>query len=345
MKSFRDYITESETWVDNPAQGDDFDIELAPDEILESYVVDVVEDGIVISGDDRVVSLLESFGHTTETIRRYGPVGSNRGVGFTLEEDEEEEEVEEGAMSDLDIERQDYERMTPQQFYAAYKMSKADWAAKNRDVAEAKDDFGRIMELAGVAEDQDAEVVAQKELAADITNPMPGVHEGSQGRDTVEFDIPTFIRMLEYAREDAKTDMDLHDVTEKAIALSQDGKTLTMDDYDAIVGGTEEIDEDGVDPVNQFGQDAEELSGNMTAEAEYQGRNVELNKPKRGGSKKFYVYVKDPKTGNIRKISFGDPNMKIKKSNPARRKSFRARHRCENPGSKTKARYWACRSW
>jgi hypothetical protein len=80
-------------------------------------------------------------------------------------------------------------------------------------------------------------------------------------------------------------------------------------------------------------------------EAEYQGRKVELNKPKRGGSKKFYVYVKDPTTKNIRKVSFGDPNMKIKKSNPARRKSFRARHRCDNPGPKTSARYWACRSW
>ena len=85
--------------------------------------------------------------------------------------------------------------------------------------------------------------------------------------------------------------------------------------------------------------------GGQLDEAEYQGRNVELNKPKRGGSKKFYVYVKDPKSGNVRKISFGDPNMKIKKSNPARRKSFRARHRCENPGPKTSARYWACRSW
>jgi hypothetical protein len=80
-------------------------------------------------------------------------------------------------------------------------------------------------------------------------------------------------------------------------------------------------------------------------EAEYQGRDVELNKPKRGGPKKFYVYVKNPKTGNVKKVTFGDPNMKIKKSNPDRRKSFRARHRCDNPGPKTSARYWACRAW
>ena len=73
-------------------------------------------------------------------------------------------------------------------------------------------------------------------------------------------------------------------------------------------------------------------------EAEYQGRTVKLNKPMRGDVKKFKVYVKNPK-GNVVKVNFGDPDMRIKKSNPARRRSFRARHNCDNPGPKTKARY------
>ena len=80
-------------------------------------------------------------------------------------------------------------------------------------------------------------------------------------------------------------------------------------------------------------------------EAEYQGRKVKLNKPMQGDVKKFKVYVKDPKTGNTKKVNFGDLNMRIKKSNPKRRKSFRARHNCDNPGPKTKARYWSCRKW
>ena len=84
---------------------------------------------------------------------------------------------------------------------------------------------------------------------------------------------------------------------------------------------------------------------NLMGEAEYQGRKVTLNKPMRGDVKKFKVYVKDPKTGNVKKVNFGDPNMKIKKSNPKRRKSFRARHNCDNPGPKTKARYWSCKKW
>jgi hypothetical protein len=80
--------------------------------------------------------------------------------------------------------------------------------------------------------------------------------------------------------------------------------------------------------------------------AEYQGRKVQLGKPFRTpkGPKKFSVYVKNPK-GNVVKVNFGDPNMKIKKSDPARRKSFRARHNCANPGPRHKARYWSCRKW
>jgi hypothetical protein len=71
-----------------------------------------------------------------------------------------------------------------------------------------------------------------------------------------------------------------------------------------------------------------------------------LNKPFRtpGGPKKFSVYVKN-ENGNVVKVNFGDPNMKIRRSEPGRRKNFRARHNCENPGPKTKARYWSCRMW
>lgn len=90
-------------------------------------------------------------------------------------------------------------------------------------------------------------------------------------------------------------------------------------------------------------------------EAEYRGRKVKLNKPMRGDVKKFKVYVKDPKTGNVKKVNFGhggtsakkagQKTMRIRKNNPKARKSFRARHNCDNPGPKTKARYWSCRKW
>jgi len=90
--------------------------------------------------------------------------------------------------------------------------------------------------------------------------------------------------------------------------------------------------------------DAEAMDDENLDEAEYQGRKVPLGKPMKGDVKKSKVYVKGPK-GNVVKVNFGDPNMKIKKSNPKRRKSFRARHNCDNPGPRWKARYWSCRAW
>ena len=82
-------------------------------------------------------------------------------------------------------------------------------------------------------------------------------------------------------------------------------------------------------------------------EAEYEGIKVKLNEPTRaptGDKKKFYVYVKNEK-GNIIKLGFGDPNMEIKRDDPGRRRGFRARHNCDNPGPKYKARYWSCFQW
>ena len=86
------------------------------------------------------------------------------------------------------------------------------------------------------------------------------------------------------------------------------------------------------------------VPGEPLGEAEYQGRKVQLNKPMAGDVKKSKVYVKKP-NGKVVKVNFGDKNMRIKKSNPERRKSFRARHNCENPGPKWKDRYWSCRAW
>jgi predicted kinase len=90
----------------------------------------------------------------------------------------------------------------------------------------------------------------------------------------------------------------------------------------------------------------ENLLESELQEAEYQGKKVTLNEPVRSsdGKKKFHVYVKNEK-GNIIKLGFGDPNMEIKRDDPARRKSFRARHNCSDPGPKWKARYWSCYQW
>ena len=99
-----------------------------------------------------------------------------------------------------------------------------------------------------------------------------------------------------------------------------------------------------------YGYTFEFITDKSLQEAEYQGRKVKLNKIMQGDAKKFKVYVKNPK-GNVVKVNFGQGGdakggtMRIRKSNPKARANFRARHNCDNPGPKHKARYWACRTW
>ncbi len=90
------------------------------------------------------------------------------------------------------------------------------------------------------------------------------------------------------------------------------------------------------------GFDMLKASVDYIPEAEYRGKKVQLNKPKRGGSKKFYVYVKNPKTGNIKKVSFGDTGLSVKLKQRGARASFAARHKCAQKKDKTKAGYWSC---
>ena len=89
----------------------------------------------------------------------------------------------------------------------------------------------------------------------------------------------------------------------------------------------------------------DDLSGQSLNEAKYQGREVNLGKPMAGDVKKYKVYVKDPQTGNVKKVNFGDKKLSIKRDNPGRRKNFRARHRCATAKDRTSARYWSCRMW
>ena len=132
-----------------------------------------------------------------------------------------------------------------------------------------------------------------------------------------------------------------HGIQNESYEPFPEGDEMTFEDDDAFYEAFGELG---------FPEDETELF-----DAEYRGRKVPLNKPMRGDVKKFKVYVKDPKSGNVKKVNFGhggssarkagQKTMKIRKSNPKARKSFRARHNCANPGPKTKARYWSCRKW
>jgi hypothetical protein len=117
-----------------------------------------------------------------------------------------------------------------------------------------------------------------------------------------------------------------------------------IDDYDELDVEQEDMD-DFINFLKGYSTQLEEANCNCVYEAEYKGREVKLGKPTQGDVKKFKVYVKNPKTGKIIKVNFGQKGMVIKKDNPAARKSFRARMNCDNPGPRTKANYWSCRKW
>ena len=206
MKSLKDYLEESQHWMENPAVGDDFAINIKEDCLIESHIIAVEEDRLCIEADSKLIAILESYGYTVEEI------------------------------------------------------------------------CSECMQEACVCEDLD---------------------EAMSVDDVLVSEDPT----------------------------QEEPMTPGVNDPDGTTAD---------DPIG---------------EAEYQGRKVKLGKIMQGDVKKFKVYVKNDK-GNVVKVNFGfggksakGKRMVIKKNNPARRKSFRARHHCETPGPRWKARYWACKTW
>jgi len=248
MKSLKDYITESEQWMNTPAAGDVFAFEL-PDEVLcETYIIEVADDCILLDSTPEINAALSEWATLEDTDEGdSGVIMETMGYGTLVGEGSMKKEMYASAL-----------RMSLEQFKDRY--GDEDWIEDFWRTSTGEPEISK-----DVDEDQDAAVVAGKEAAIDS---------------------------------------------------------------------------------------AQQLA---TDEAKYQGREVQLNKKMPGDQAKFKVYVKDPATGNVKKVNFGhggktakrlgQKTMRIRKSNPAARKSFRARHNCDNPGSKLKARYWSCKNW
>ena len=240
MTLFETYIEQVLAEQQEPQIGDEFDFELREQMIVECRIVAKFVNAIVVETNKETDALLESYGIVFEDIKRYGAVGSNRGMGYSLGE---------GVMSEIAIEL--------------------------GEIAD-REDFDALYYL--------------------MTSTSPAG------------------QMVQEIANDIAVEHRLYD-----------------DDHEELLERVMDY------LVDEFGDQLDE--------AEYQGRDVDLNKPTRGDVKKFKVYVKDPSTGNVKKVNFGDPNMRIKKSDPDRRRSFRARHRCDTAKDKTTARYWSCRKW
>lgn len=143
--------------------------------------------------------------------------------------------------------------------------------------------------------------------------------------------VPNCVPKKESVEEKKLTPAELKKREEIAKAIEKDNPDMPMDVKMAIATSTAKRVAEGFEPLE---------------EAEYQGKKVTLNKPfyTPDGPKKSAVYVKNKK-GNVIKVTFGDPNMEIKRDNPERRKSFRARHNCDQKKDPTTPGYWSCRAW
>ena len=273
---------------------DSFDIELGEDLIIETGVIDINEDGILVEGDEETLRLLAEHGvilEETDWSKYDEPTVARIKKGVTKPVDRTDYDTP-PAMRDPDQGKPGFEKRKSRIMKGLEKVSEEEVEESglqaylgNKKYGKAGMDALRKAGREGASKEKMAQIRAKYDK-------LDEVWDDEAGYDT---DDPKHPDYAERRAERAE-----HERDQKR---------------------EREIDE-----------------------AKYQGREVPLGKPMAGDVKKSKVYVKKP-NGKVVKVNFGDKKMKIKKSNPKRRKSFRARHNCKNPGPRWKARYWSCRAW
>ena len=364
--SLKKYIAEAEARQEIPEAGDNFAIELEDGTLLETYIISVSNDTIVVDSTPRMLSVLREWAdldgeasdvllegqfkqrmHQTaesmdlkDFVDRFGHLFSPG-------------EAEQFWRSVNDVEETDY----------STEIDIVDQGEYDNEGDMAKDDLATIVRaarrLTGMLDDNEnmPEWVQSKiNKAADYVDTAADYIESNR-RDYVD-------------ESHADTSPVASAVLRRIMmqhpgVLATHGPEKVMNAVDQLADYVGDVEEIGTSDGSGWTRDVIRMLaelpdepmnvGDALDEADYQGRKVPLGKPMRGDVKKFKVYVKDPSTGNIKKVNFGhggtsakragQKTMKIKKSDPARRRSFRARHNCDNPGPRTKARYWSCRAW
>jgi hypothetical protein len=310
MKTLRDYITESETWMHTPAEGDFFAIELADGTLIESYIFETADDSILLDATADIMRVLESWNLLSEQESDDAVILETMGYGTLVGE----ENVDES------------------------------WKSKLAGAALAGAAMlgGAGAHAGGVSIGPDG----QPDLKGFTAQQQQTMNQKmSQQRDLGDGFAQTTVK---FAGRDLPAVVDTESGTYITLNRNPEGYAIlrTPQKYILIKDGKPQAANDLGPATMQALQKAGLIDAQPgVKEAKYHGREVPLGKPMKGDVKKSKVYVRDPATGNIKKVNFGDPNMRIKKSSPGHRKSFRARHHCENPGPRTRARYWSCRAW
>ena len=325
---------------------DTFDLELNEHFVIETGVVGFTEDGIILEADDETIEFLELNDMLTEGRYRYRESTSEgKPSAFEIMKDivaNQQAQKIEGVMVDM---------FTASVITQAYD--------KVSDNNKKKIEDASLDRLIGIAHKiMDRQEVVSESMVKTERKIQHEINKYLDKEDYQDYSIEELYSELEsvdadkanHAKQIIKKEFN-YEIQPSSIdeELKQIKKLANLDenpnpgDFNSAmaspIGSINRDDEERVADANITGKNPYVVS-----EAEYQGRNVTLNKPMQGDVKKSKVYVKNAE-GNVVKVNFGAKGMSIKKNNPERRKSFRARHNCKNPGPKWKARYWSCRAW
>lgn len=317
---FKKYLAESEIRASQPVTGDQFDITINEILNIETNVVEHSEGKIVLNADPKMMQLLESFGYFSdesiaESLTESEVLKNGRDFKVVLGT-----EYRGFVMGDESYEDGEGFRKS---MYGVFKPLSGDEYERVGDVIDVK--TGKTPSPYGGV---DYKVMYQRTVNAMTKGIKESASAGSTSSGSIA-SVPTSMGMIKRKKTDEVAPA-LAAVAGAAGRVAGAAVSGLARAAGAAVGGV----------ASSLSSDEEELD-----EAEYQGKEVTLNKPTKGDSKKFKVYVKDPSSGNVKKVNFGDPNMEIKRDDPERRKSFRARHNCSDKKDKTKAGYWSCKMW
>jgi hypothetical protein len=320
---------------------DSMDIELSEDFVIETGVVGFTKDGVIVHLDEDAMEMLDLN-------------------GILIESEEAEEAIDESVVNEDAVGSfKNKLSRSSDPFEMIYDAISGNYGDEIRDAMQEMyddvvidfglhpdDDFEKIIEivvdqLVDDSEDYKLDEISDIKRLAGQEEVDEGLGKALLGGAALIAAI-TGVNKME-ANHLMKTEPQL-------IALAQMHQEAKKQGDEYKVKELEDRIEKTMDHISVTGRPVMDIDGNPVdprepvGEAEYQGRKVPLGKPMQGDVKKSKVYVKKP-NGKVVKVNFGDKNMKIKKSNPGRRKSFRARHNCDNPGPRWKARYWSCRAW
>lgn len=233
-----------------------------------------------------------------------------------------------------------------------------------RDIVKAEKQNTKVRKIAlvmkqfkdGKLKSSSGETVTDKRQALAIAMSEAGLNKGEEELEN-KIDQKLIDRNVQKSEEEAVNNEESQEI-EKSDTSTPEYLNKMIDEHERLIKILEphaEMDKKVLKELSvqkqelaEYKKKLEEASNKESdnvEKAEYEGREVELNKPTKGDVKKYKVYVRDPETGNIRKVEFGDPNMEIKRDDPERRKNFRARHNCSEKKDITSAGYWSCKLW